>query len=381
MEAEKFSPIYSGEAAPLRSLIPRFEKIIGHPPTIDGVLERNPSGEPTRAWKIKLNQDANTKNVSQVLLSDWDDTLEPYSQRKQTLYSHYRELLPDIDPSSQDKVIEFCKSLNKAARILPVSGSHPERYSPLVEIMATSELFKQITAHSNLEALLHDTSEDAARSFIGKLFASDSALKGVLEIKTEMKDGKPKQYFREVGNQAAAVDFEKKPAGVSEDVWNVFKKSMTEAAIPDIEYDNFDLSDDVYWAISTFGEVNFQLEKVLNTLAVMKQKHLRLPDEVVLFTRGRKEPVIRSIAKAWIDKGVNVAYLDDSVGQLKRVVSFQAEFGNKFMPLRAQRAFSKRSIDPTPEGIRDVYLGQQTLSHIVDRAFKSAAGPLPSEYL
>jgi hypothetical protein len=198
METERFSPIYSGEAAPLRSLIPRFETLTGHPPLIDGVLERNFSGEPTRAWKIKLSPDANKKDTTKVLLSDWDDTIEPYSQRKQTLYTKYRDLLKDMDRSSQDKVIEFCKSINKAARILPVSGSHPERYSPLVEVIATSEFFKQFSHHSDLDQLFQDTSEEAARAFIGKLFTAGPNLKGVLEIKTEIKNGKPLQKYPEI---------------------------------------------------------------------------------------------------------------------------------------------------------------------------------------
>lgn len=368
MEGERYTPLYSSEAAPLRVLSPRIEKLIGRKIVIDGVLERNQKEEPTRVWRIKLSPENPDRKVATALLTDWDDTLEPYTQRKEALYSSYRDLVPDLERPTQKRLIDFCKSLNQAARILPVSSAHPEKYSPFVEVFATSQLFQLIKSDPEALKMLEQPSEEAARNFIRQYVLPH--MEGKLEIKNQTKDGKEKVYFRETTNQAAAIDFDHQPFGVVPEVWDRFKKAMTQANIPDHEYPNFDLDETVYWAISTFGEVNFQLEKIINTLAQMKEKGIRLPDEIVLFTRGRKEPVIKSMTEEWVKKAIPVIYIDDSVSQLKKVVSFPEEFGGKFIALRAQRALSKRSTDPTPEGIRDVYMGHQTLSSIVKWAFK-----------
>lgn len=360
MEAELFTPTQTNEAHAIRELLPRMQELTESTQIrVEGIIERTPGhaenlkGDPTRAWRIIFKPYSDADKPKAFFLTDWDDTLEPYSKRKNILADNYREILPKDNPELVEKFLRFVSNINKAARVLPVNGIHPERYSPFLEVMATSEAMKIIEQSEDTQFLDNPT-EESARSFISSVVLPK--LNGKVDIHPEEK----KTYFREAQNQAAAIDFEKKPFGVDDQIWDCFLRAMTQANIPLGEMDNFDLDDDIRWIISTFGEPNFQLEKVLNGLVELKKAGKRTPDEVIVFTRGRKEPVITKLAGE--TGSIPLVYLDDSVGQLEKVMGIP-----NIIALRALRSGSKRSQSSTPRMIGEVYMdtGPAPLSKIV----------------
>jgi hypothetical protein len=154
-----------------------------------------------RGFRLILNENQNAKKG---LITDWDDTLENYSSRKPRYFESVYESTKDL-PTTPNKEQFFLifNSINKAARVLNWQKIHPEQYSPLLEMVAESQLLEDMAQNSQVESFLNLIStpnEENAREYIRKQITS----KFGNSITTHQK------YFVEGKHQALAHTLEKK---------------------------------------------------------------------------------------------------------------------------------------------------------------------------
>ena len=279
-----------------------------------------------------------------VALMDYDDNLVNTTESKKRFVDSLLETIP------ADKKSEFSDAyvhINRAARVLPSDGTHPERYSPLLDMLAVSEAINSLTA-SDHEKIRLPQNETEARTFIKNVIDLQPNL--TIGTKKELKivDGveQEKLYFIENEEQSAGINFRKEPPqNVRKDVWMNFKKNMTNVDIPENELEYFDIPDDVRFIVATFGQLDQQLEKLAKTIRRLKRKGKRIPDEIIVITDGRKEPILKQIIDA--SQNAQCVYGDDSVNQLEKMI------GTKNTVLvRGWRKGTKRALDITPEGVR-----------------------------
>jgi len=275
----------------------------------------------TKGYMVILNGgllSAASKFESDVLESDHDDTTDPHSKRKPELNEALFSLLKtSVNRESIFRALDY---INRAARVLPPKGFHPERYSPLLEMLAETELINSINANVESETItkLLSTEDEAEGEKVARDFINDQIkrhLDGQI-ILDETTEKNPKSYFKEVVYQSTALNFTKRPGFISSDVWQAFKKHMTETRInPKI----VDIDKDTPWILITFGSIDYQQEKILNALRSLKESGKRLPDIVVFITQGRKTPFIKYLLDLF--PKASHKYIDDSLRQLQKLIS------------------------------------------------------------
>lgn len=368
MDVEKYTPAYSHELELVRRGFSERLQVLNDGKPFKLMLQQ--SGEPAkilgepgseyRAIRITLTSNDYAK-YSGWLGTDWDDTCENYTERKQRLY---KALSGGLDEQTKDNFRKSSEQFNKAARILPFGGTHPERYAPLLELMAISDLLKQFQSgefSSQATELFNNPNEHFARKYIDERILvklADNAEMPIIAL-NGIKEGKPKIYFQEQEYFIVSLDYSKKPAFVDEGVWERYKLFMASANIPEDQFGNFDINDDIYWMVTTFGEPGYQLEKIIEGLKVLKRAGKRIPDAILCFEMGRKRKFLEEFSKRFSDRAV---YLDDSLGQLEEVRGLGMQL------VHAIRPGAKRSESVTPVGILSVNPAEQSLQEIYNKA-------------
>jgi hypothetical protein len=346
----------------LKPYLESLRVVYGLTPKLEGLVAKDSSGSTSRAWRIILNNKTKGKMGA---IFDWDDTLEPYTIRKERFYRECIVLLPER--VERDNFVRACRAINKTARVLPVNGVHPEHYSPLLELMAITTLINPTNPEavgfikSQTAELSPEEAETLAREYLKNQLIDKMPEK--IKIEKQGSDGKQKEYFFEITNQSTAIDFRHKPGGIDQQVWDLYKKCMTESNIPKSELDHFNLPEEFIFIVATFGEAGFQLEKIVNSLRVLSNHHVRLPDEILLFTRGRKNPILEKLIEKL--SGIKFCYIDDSPRQLDGVSK------STIVPVHARRAGARRSSEAVPEGMIEVNMEESSLHQIVERIFSS----------
>lgn len=353
------------EASIIRNHLLKLQELSGgKEPKIEGMTGTDEGRHLSRAWRIVLNQ--NKEKISSAAIFDWDDTLEAYTDRKRNFHLGLLDLIGPKDSFVKENFLKSCKFLNKVARVLPNSGVHPERYAPLFELMAENTLVDSLSAGGlpNFMAEIATVSEDDEAENLARNFLQEQILPkfgGKVETIEETNgNGERKTYFRETESKSVAASFDQKPIWVSQQVWDLFKDMMTRANIPDAEFGHFDLPKDVRFLVASFGEIDFQLEKIVNGLEAVKEKGGRIPDEILVYTRGRKNPILKKIVDSFLN--IQFIYVDDSPRQIERV----AEIAN-LVPILAKRKGSKRSGEVV-EGVREVDIENTKMSEIIKLA-------------
>lgn len=357
---------FRNEAAIFRKYIKKIENEYGYGCKVQGIQEKDGNGEMSKAWRIVLNPAENNSVVPLVGIFDWDDTLEAYTSRKDKFYKELEETLPAEIRSKTPDFIKMCQAVNEAARVLPENGVHPEHYSPRLELVALSVIVDGLKAGKNLnlvESITQETDkgsdEVAARQFI----ANDilPMLKDSVGVKLETnKNGMEKKYFIEIVNQSVSIDPEQQPRQVGDVVWNLYGKSMMEANIGDGDFANFDLPQETRFIVATFGEASFQLEKITNGIKALKSHNARTPDEILIFLRGRKEPVIRKVCSSY--PNAKFVYVDDSPRQVEKAAGIDG-----ITVVQAVRKGSKRSAERAGGNVRLVDMATTKMSEILSR--------------
>lgn len=314
----------------------------------------------SRAWRFIRKGNPN-KSIKALFFTDWDDTLEDYTIRKERLYADYQTLIPHNVPDYLKKGFRnCCDALNLGARVLPNNGIHPEHYSPLVELVGTTLLLNEIQQVANSDEIplqtrtfLDNPTEENAREYI-KL-----EIIPILETAVEVKE-EDKTYFKEKANNSAAINFAQKPDLVDKTVWDKFVAHMTRSNITTAELENFDLPDDVYWVVTSFGDPSFQSEKILNGLMTLWQNGIRIPNEIVVFTRGRKPAVVSKIMHSLHTHSTSPAvFLDDSLRQFDEMPGV--------IMVRAIREGAKRAGEKGFENMTTADMNCESLSQILKR--------------
>lgn len=328
-------------------------------------------GVQTKAYRIVLSKE-NAKDSRAVLATDWDDTLEKYSLRK---LAYHQELAKKFLERSGDgqideeKLLKFFLLINKVARVLPIDDSHPESYSPYLELLAESYFLKILDEKPQLFLSIikrFGSNEAAVRHLIKKQvlpMLPSQALENKLE--EDLVKKKRKYYFKEKEALALEINFYNKPQNISKEIWQIFIEKMTKNNLDEQDIQNMNPSEDIYWIISSFGSVNFQLEKILAGLSELKRTGQRLPDEIDIITQGRKGAYLRNLFDNILqvfDK--KITYIDDSKGQLKSLIPIE----DRVRLLRAIRRGSEKALansNPEERIFETVNLDDLSLDEIV----------------
>jgi len=276
--------------------------------------------------------------------------------------------------------------------MLPITGKHPEKYSSLFEMRAETlvlallreddngkrNLIKLMETVSQLVDEGSKESKDKAQGIVrqwlaeelnnlmgkgvvdvnkllldetgkyAKLMGIDPNNKWVQRALVEARKPNGRQYFGEVKYQIAQVDFKAdlSPEGVNPSVFQAYTREMTEAKIPKEEHSNFDVPENVYYVWMTFGEVAFQMRKVVNELIKLKEGGVRLPNEIVILTEGRKSGALESLwgkLEKIVGKTVGHGHIDDSLRQ------FNGFDPQKMAQIHALRKGAKRAEEKPDE--------------------------------
>jgi hypothetical protein len=358
-----YIPQFRDETTIIEQYLIKLHELVGKQCINELLVARGSNGMESKAWRFILNSVQNPELVRIGGIFDWDDTLEPYTKRKLKFYNTLTVLIPDSRKELSSRVIKICKALNKAARILPEDGTHPEHYSPKLDLIALTILFDSINA-GKLPELLENIKEQSdkendekiAREFIHRdvLGKFGNQIKMVSEVKKNVL----KMYFREVINQSVSLNPSEKPKEVDTKIWNIYHRVMMGSNIPQNELQNFDLPLGVRFIVATFGEIGFQLEKIINSIKELKLHNQRIPDEILVFLKGRKEPIIESVVNLF--PNTKFVYVDDSPRQLDGVVNI-----DRTTPIHAFRKGAKRSGERAHTNIKVVDMATKTLSDII----------------
>lgn len=286
-----------------------------------------------RGFRIILNEN---KTAEKGLITDWDDTLETYSDRKTKYFAGIYKNVDDQSLIDLAKFTEICKAINKSARILNWQKTHPEIYSPLLEMVTESQLIEDFNTFSQEKTfleLLRSPSEETAHNYILNVIVPKFS--GAIELEQETK----KKYFKESEHQSMAHTLEKKHRFINEEIWSEFNKAMASPNLTQEDIETFDLDDKVYWAISSFGSVEFQLKKILSSLEILAKKGKRMPDEILIVTQGRKRQALLEIRDE--KPSIQWTYVDDSERQLEKMKNDDMQL------FIAKRSGAKRVYEPS----------------------------------
>lgn len=284
--------------------------------------------EVIRGFRIILNEH---KTAKKGLITDWDDTLETYSNRKPKYFLSLFQSVNEKSGIQQDNFFTICNAINKSARVLNWQQTHPENYSPFLEMITESQLLEDIAESSQDEFFLNlrnSPSEETARIYI--LNNIIPKFGGAVEPETKNN----KTYFKESKHQSVAYILEEKHDFINQDVWASFNETMTCPNLTNEDIENFDLDDNVYWAISSFGALEFQLKKIIGSLELLAKNDKRMPNEILIVTHGRKRKALLEIRDE--QPSVDWTYADDSERQLEKMEN------DKIKLLNAKRDGAKR---------------------------------------
>lgn len=303
---------------------------------------------PVRGFRISLSKlEAPKKGI----ITDWDDTLENYSSRKPAYFQALYESIGSTQLSSAD-FAAICKSINRATRVLNWQNIHPEAYSPFLEMVTETELIQDISNNSTdpaFLALLQVPSEKLAREYIA------SKVLPLLSANAHSLLKGDKTYFVEKSHQSLAHTLEEKHALVSQSVWNIYQQSMTLPNIDPSAYDHFDLTDDIFWTVSTFGAPEFQLQKIIASLELLKKQGKRVPNEIMLITHGRKQQALLHHMDEY--PNTDWTYVDDSERQLQSLHEARPNTNT----ICAKRPGTKRELEPSAFPTTDMSVKLSTL--------------------
>ncbi|MCA9369381.1 MAG: hypothetical protein H6773_01610 [Pseudomonadales bacterium] len=262
---------------------------------------------PVRGFRIQLS---NPESPKKGLITDWDDTLENYSSRKAPYFQALYKRCATTKLSPVD-FTAMCKALNRAGRVLNWQDIHPESYSPFLEMLAETQLIDDLTSGVDDETFLNFLqvpSEALARTYL---------LEKVIPLLGDMVTPKhkgEKTYFAETHHQSLAHTLEEKHPLIADDVWDAYQQHMTRPNLSKANIALFDLDPSVYWAISTFGAIEFQAKKIISSLELLKAQGKRIPDEIMIITHGRKQQALLQIMDEHPE--TEWTYVDDSERQL-----------------------------------------------------------------
>ncbi|HAU98679.1 MAG: hypothetical protein UX04_C0002G0271 [Microgenomates group bacterium GW2011_GWF2_45_18] len=314
-----FIPPYTSELGLLYdSYRSRLEKLLGG--SITGQLISLPHfsarNESNRAIRVRTREQIDFEKYTAVCFCDHDDTLERYSPRKE---SYVQELCPMIPSGDRDACSTTLRILNAVCRIRPITGKGPDRYSPLLEMIACSTLLDSQISALKLQKI---SDVQSAKEFI---------IQTVLPQFAGMLEYNERGFFREVKHQALAIQWDTKPSRVAKIVWDTYRKHMTQSTIPDQELAGLNIDPAIYWIITTYGEIGFQPEKVINALEYLQTHSYRMPNELLFLLRGTKEPVVSHVLQSFPET-IPVLAIDDRLDQLE-----QYRTNPRIVPIQAKR--------------------------------------------
>jgi hypothetical protein len=296
-----------------------------------------------RALRIKSKQSKVESKSGDIVFADFDDTIFRYSLAKRDFHQQVAQMFSETHSLDQQQVLTALGAINRACRVWPPGKLRPERYAPLMELKAISTLFE-----SETNAIPDQADEAWAREFIRQheaMFAMDITIDADENGKT--------RFIEKVDHVFAMKSYETPPDGVAPSIFHVFKKSMLTPGITspqDIEHLNLSAND--YWVVSTFGMVDFQLAKIIGCMEHMKQNGLLIPDEIVVYTRGRKEPVMKRVLQSLLgSSSKKVRVFDDSVRQLSAIQTSEWIKNIACEMFHVVFPDSKRKDDETPNSI------------------------------
>ncbi len=329
---------------PLQSLLPEGTQIRIN------ALHYQEKGQICRGFRIRLSE---PEEIARVAMTDWDDTIEEYFSRKTLYYRALYNFFGLQQSMNFENFQKICLAINKAARILGWQKQHPKRYSPFLEMIADTQLINHLIAESmpnDVATFIANPTNEQARQYI------EQYVKPLLGNYLEINQENGKTYFVESSHQALAIPFQENPGLIHDQVWQSFVQSMTANNLSTKDLRRIDFAANDYWIITTFGTIEFQLEKIVNALQFMKKVGKRLPNEIIVITQGRKEPFISELFTEFSD--YPCFYVDDSLRQLQELLALRGQI------FRAIRSGCPRAQEPSDLGIREINLDEEPFSSL-----------------
>lgn len=371
---EKFRPIEPvTEAASISRFLPDLNSIYGKEGTdrltvynnVQLMFGKNNGDGFASAWRITINPDKLT--AAKSLLADFDDTLVGATNRKAKFYAACADLVPD---DAREGLEQAAVAINNAARILPINGAKPVRYTPRLEMLGITEVVKILNKPAGeIEHIPAD--EQEARTFLkrfmqqpGKRNAEDTLAFSASNIEVK---GKERDVFVEDDHRSASIYLQgERPQDIHPGVWGAFKTHMAGDNIPEEEFENFDLPEDVRFTIATAGQTDYQLPKIMSAIKVLRDRGSRLPDEIIVITRGRKKSILERLVDE--SPGTRFVYLDDNVNQL-----IELEDTDRLQRVHAYREGIRRAHHIVPDGVPSIPVAKTKHSEIIQACLPEAA--------
>ncbi len=240
--------------------------------------------------------------------------------------------------------------INKAARALPHGGTHPEIYSPTLEIVSLTKLIELVREEKidlkDFEEILKKKEKGAERvanKWVRQKIVAPAIKKCINVfsetpfVDLEKDEKKGKIYFRQavwplkcLVTSTSANDIEVfqrslkfKNDGQKEVFLRLYGAFQSEMFTPQVNEALIPSADEPgRFVLATFGEDRFQLIKVRNFLARLRELGLRLPDEIVYFQEGRKAPVLKHIFEQNSERveDYQQIHIDNSPRQIRKII-------------------------------------------------------------
>lgn len=337
----------------MEHFFPKLEELYGEELKIS-TFEILEGDNQVTAHRICCRNSFDTAHLQFLVELDWDDTVEPYSPRKDEFISKLgREI--NIPDRLVTAFKEMCGVINKQARVLPSDNIHPQRYSPLLEMMAISYMIDDMEAgtQSWIETFSMLDNEKKKSELVQKLIEITASEKlegrvGLAESHDSARFGRI--YFHEADDKGLDTDFSHESIdGVDERVYRNFKEEMTASRIDIISRKLLDVPNEVGVELVTFGDKSYQPAKVTNGIEILRNEGRRLPEGLTFITRGRKKSALEWIADQY--PSAKVGYFDDSLNQL--VLMINSRINCLF---HAIRPGAKRAHQETPPEIKRIDL-------------------------
>jgi hypothetical protein len=296
------------------------------------------------AYQAVINPQPQDRPADLVYTIDMDDTLVKYTEAKAGFHGQVKQKILKatqerygLEPDLIDKLLG---QINKAARVLPQSSIHPEAYSPTLEIISLTYLISWLQQAEPREAeefvaklrkKSAITNNNWIRQFIVKPAIENILPANILEARQEndktyfVKTGLAKCLATSVNSREIAVFQSDEQLNFSSEEQrqlfiNLYLDFQSIMLAPKINLGLIPGPEDKgRFVLATFGEDRFQLIKVRNFLKQLQLLGLRLPDEIIFFSEGRKEPVLTHMFKERSKqvKEYKQIHIDNSLRQIQ----------------------------------------------------------------
>jgi len=303
------------------------------------IVDQENERDLARAYRFSLQPEP-AEGVRLAYMLDMDDTLLQSTPAKREFQQQVKELILTKGreiPLKEEELEILLNQANKGSRILASDGLHPEVYNPVLEMVCLLKLtallgeedyywqeFNQLAGRGENQGL-----NEWVRRNIVLPAINDFLPAGLLETKEEGKTyfqmSRPDNCLATAENNQEVDSFSRKMVFEEEEreLFSCFYSLFQESLFSPVINENLipQANDPGRFVLVTFGEPRYQLIKAKSLISRLKEKGLRIPDEVIILEAGRKSPLLShffSQGKARVENYQQIQ-IDNSPRQVERM--------------------------------------------------------------